>query len=63
MNTTERIQVPAVKVTAIRDAIGAHCATCDQTFDVTTCPYWHWSKSVWMHKQGTGHKVTMYRFA
>jgi Fe2+ or Zn2+ uptake regulation protein len=42
------------------EAHGAYCATCDQTFDVTTCPFWHWSKSVWMHRSGTGHKVTLY---
>lgn len=42
-------------------AHGAHCATCEQVFDITSCPFWHWSKSMWMHRQGTGHKVTMFR--
>lgn len=43
------------------EAHGAHCATCDQDFNVTTSPFWHWSKSVAMHRSGTGHKVTLYR--
>jgi len=43
------------------DAQGAHCGTCDQVFNITTCPYWHWSKSKAMHESGTGHRVTMYR--
>lgn len=47
--------------TTQRDAHGAYCATCDQVFDVSTSPYWHWSKSMAMHRSGTGHKVTMYR--
>jgi hypothetical protein len=43
-----------------REAHGAHCATCDTYFNISTSPYWHWSKSVWMHRSGTGHKVTLY---
>lgn len=45
----------------IKEAHGAYCATCDHTFTVATCQYWHWSKSVWMHRNGTGHKVEMFR--
>jgi len=45
------------------EAHGAYCATCSQDFNVSTCPYWHWSKSAALHRGGTGHKVTMYRIA
>lgn len=53
MNTTT--------VRTVKEAHGAHCATCDQDFNITTCPFWHWSKSAHMHGGGTGHKVEMYR--
>jgi hypothetical protein len=43
-----------------RDAHGAACEDCAAVFNVTTCPYWHWSKSVWMHRQ-SGHRVSLYR--
>lgn len=43
------------------EAHGAFCATCQQIFDVTSCPFWHWSKSVAMHREATGHKVEMYK--
>jgi hypothetical protein len=43
------------------EAHGGHCATCNQFFSVDTSPYWHWSKSVAMHRGGTGHKVTLYQ--
>ena len=49
------------KVTTQRDAQGGHCATCDAYYNISTVPYWHWSKSVVMHRSGTGHKVTLYR--
>jgi hypothetical protein len=52
-----------MKTTTVRtqqEAHGAHCATCDTYFNISTSPYWHWSKSVWMHRSGTGHKVTLY---
>lgn len=39
-----------------RDAIGAICRDCGAVFDVTSCPYWHWSKSMAMHSQ-SGHVV------
>lgn len=55
MNTT--------KTTRTSEAHGAHCATCNQVFNISTSPYWHWSKSVAMHKSGTGHKVELYRIA
>lgn len=50
------------KCTKVSEAHGAYCATCDHVFDVSTVPYWHWSKSAAMHRDGTGHKVEMYRF-
>lgn len=43
------------------EAHGAYCATCDQTFNVSTSPFWSWTKSVAMHRNGTGHKVDLYR--
>lgn len=49
------------KVKTQRDAHGAMCQDCDAVFNISTEPYWHWSKSVWMHKGGTGHKVDLYR--
>ena len=53
--------IPVERVTRLSDAHGAVCETCAAMFNVTTCPYWHWSKSVYMHRKGTGHKVTLYR--
>lgn len=49
------------KITRQRDAHGAYCGQCDQAFNITTSPYWHWSKSAAMHRDGTGHKVELYR--
>lgn len=46
-----------------REAHGGFCETCQTAYNVTSCPYWHWSKSVWMHQQGTGHKVILYQLA
>lgn len=57
------ITVPVEKVTRVKDAHGAHCVECGVTFDVTTCPYWHWSRSAWMHEQGTGHRPVLFRIA
>jgi hypothetical protein len=45
------------------EAHGGHCTECAVVFNVSTCPYWHWSKSVAMHRSGTGHHVTLYRIA
>jgi hypothetical protein len=45
----------------VKEAHGAYCATCNQVFNISTEPYWHWTKSVWMHRSGTGHKVEMYK--
>jgi hypothetical protein len=53
MNTTT--------VTRQSEAHGAHCAVCGVVFNVSTNPYWHWSKSAAMHRSGTGHVVTLYR--
>lgn len=44
----------------LSDAQGAVCLTCEQVFDISTCPYWHWSKSRAIHQRGTGHVVTPY---
>ena len=48
------------RVTRQSDAQGGYCESCDQVFNITTCPYWHWSKSVAMHRSGTGHTVELY---
>lgn len=45
----------------VKEAHGAYCAICNQVFDISSCPFWHWSKSVWMHRSGTGHKVDMFK--
>lgn len=39
---------------------GAFCATCQQVFDDSTCPFWHWTKAQTMHERGTGHKVVRF---
>ena len=49
------------RVTRQQDAQGAHCIDCDAVYNITTSPYWHWSKSMHMHRDGSGHKVEMYR--
>lgn len=49
----------AIKVKRQKDALGAACQDCPAIFNITTCPYWHWSKSLWMHKQ-SGHKLVLY---
>lgn len=43
------------------DAHGAYCEACQQAFNITTSPYWHWSKSAAMHRDGTGHRTVLYR--
>lgn len=48
------------KVKRQRDAHGAMCRDCDAVFNVSTVPYWHWSKSVWLHQQ-SGHRLDLYR--
>lgn len=42
----------------ISQAQYAHCETCDQWLG---CQYWSLSKSVALHKRGTGHFVRLYR--
>jgi hypothetical protein len=37
-----------------KDADGAYCLDCGATFNDETEPYWHWSKTVKAHKDGTG---------
>lgn len=49
------------KVRTVKAAHGGHCLDCGADFNVTTCPYWHWSKSVAMHRSGSGHRVALYR--
>lgn len=51
------------RVTRQRDAQGGVCHECEQVFNITTSPYWHWSKSAGMHQGGTGHKVELYRIS
>ena len=36
----------------------AHCPECDTWLG---CQYWSLQKSVGLHKDGTGHKITLYR--
>lgn len=50
-------------VRTVKEAHGAICTECSMVFNITTCPYWHWTKSVWMHRTGCGHKVSYYRIA
>lgn len=49
------------KVQRQKDARGAICRDCGIVFNISTCPYWHWSKSMNMHADGTGHKLDLYR--
>jgi hypothetical protein len=51
------LQVRPVK--RVRDAQGGACQDCPAVFNVGTCPYWSWTKSVWMHRQ-SGHRVGLY---
>lgn len=44
-----------------KEAHGGHCATCEMIFDISSCPFWHWSKSVAMHRSSTGHKVELFQ--
>lgn len=55
-------EMTTAKAKTIREAHGAYCDTCDQVFNVSTCPFWHWSKSKAMHESGTGHKVDMFKW-
>ena len=50
-------------VRKVSEAIGAKCRDCDAVFEAGNCQYWHWSKSKWMHENGSGHKLDMYRIA
>lgn len=49
-----------VKVNRVKDAIGAYCLTCHQTFH--GCYPWPWRKSQALHEKGSGHKVVMVAF-
>lgn len=44
-----------------RDARAAYCPTCEELFGWS--PYWHFSKSKYMHEHGTGHKVVYVNFS
>lgn len=57
------MNVEIVTVKKVSEAHGAICAECKLAFNVTNNPYWHWNKSAGMHRQGTGHKVTLYAIA
>lgn len=46
-----------------KDAQGAACTDCPAVFNISTSPYWHWSKSLHMHFEGTGHKLVLYRIS
>lgn len=49
------------KVRRQKDAQGAMCEDCPAVFNISTSPYWHWSKSLHMHRQGSGHSLVLYR--
>ena len=49
------------KVERLADAQGAICRDCGMVFNITTSPFWHWSKSIAMHRNGSKHKVEYYR--
>lgn len=53
-------KVQLVPTRKISEAQYAHCETCDQWLG---CQYWALSKSVALHKRGTGHPVVLYRLA
>lgn len=53
-----------VKVKRVKDAIGAYCLDCQRVIGDVSGP-WHWTKSKWLHENGTEsqgkkHKVIMY---
>jgi len=53
-----------VKVTRQSEAHGAACRDCGAVFAADTCPYWHWSKSVALHRYGApAHRVELFRVA
>ena len=58
MSTTTAPALVTVKRMA--DAQFAYCPTCDHWLG---CQCWSLSKSVGLHKSGTGHSVTLYRYA
>jgi hypothetical protein len=42
-----------------RDSQGVYCHDCDAIIGCLEMnPYWHWSKTKWMHESGSGHKVS-----
>lgn len=51
-----------VEVYKVKDAIGAYCLDCQQTF--SDLVPWDWTKSKWLHEDGTAsrgkkHKVIL----
>ena len=45
----------------LRDAEGCYCPTCDSLLADDCSPFWHFSKSKYLHEHGTGHEVLYVR--
>jgi hypothetical protein len=56
MNGTMTVEL----VRKMGEAQYAYCHECETWLG---CQYWPLANSVWMHKNGTGHKPTLYRIA
>ena len=52
-------------VKRIKEADGAHCESCDKTWDRFTNQAlpWDWSHSKGMHERGTGHRVILFAYS
>lgn len=58
-------EVSAYNVKRVRDADGAHCLDCGVVFGVywwEPVP-WSWRKRQYMHEQGTGHTMQLFKVA
>lgn len=51
---------PLEKVKRLRDAVCAHCETCD--VDIKPSVFWGLSTRIWLHRSGSkgGCKITLY---
>lgn len=52
------MNVDMERVKAPSQAQYAYCSQCDEWLG---CQFWSLSKSVYLHRQGTGHKPTLFR--
>ena len=51
------------RVNRVKDADGAVCRDCGETFGRfwdLNMP-WSWRKSQWLHQRGTGHKMDLFK--